>query len=318
MPIPVILDCDTGSDDAVAIMCAALHPELQLLGVTTVWGNHDVEYTTDNTLRALDVAGRDDVPVLRGLNAPFRPRTSPLPSGRDGLPSSVALPTTSRRAHPTPAVEWLVETLRAATDLVTLVPTGPLTNVAAAFAAHPRITESVEQVIALAGTHAQTGVLPLVERNVWCDPEAAAYVVGLGLRRLTLIGMDATFSAPLDTADVQLLRKIGAPGATAAADLLEERIAWYARDESMAAIGAAPLHDPLAVAAVVLPDVVDTVPAGVEVDLGSGTYGRTVYDFETDRPTVSVAMAADRQRFRSWLVAALSARPRRVGPRVAR
>ncbi len=92
MAIPVILDCDTGTDDAVAIMLAALHPDLDLLGVTTVWGNHDVRHTTDNTLRVLDHVGRGDVPVHAGANAPFRPRISPLPSGRPELPPVLDLP----------------------------------------------------------------------------------------------------------------------------------------------------------------------------------------------------------------------------------
>ena len=114
MAIPVILDCDTGTDDAVVIMLAALHPDLDLLGVTTVWGNHDVRHTTDNTLRVLDHVGRGDVPVHVGANAPFRPRLSPLPSGRPELAPVLDLPATGRVAGASPAVDWLVETIRAA------------------------------------------------------------------------------------------------------------------------------------------------------------------------------------------------------------
>src|SRR6185436_4674225 len=106
MAIPVILDCDTGTDDAVAIMLAALHPGLDLLGVTTVWGNHDVRHTTDNTLRVLDHVGRGNVPVHAGANAPFRPRISPLPSGRPDLASVLDLPAPRSVAADSDAVEW--------------------------------------------------------------------------------------------------------------------------------------------------------------------------------------------------------------------
>ncbi|THI93740.1 nucleoside hydrolase, partial [Nocardioides sp.] len=125
--LPVILDCDTGTDDAVAVMLAALHPDLDLLGVTTVWGNHDVAHTTDNTLRVLDLLGRGAVGVHAGRNAPIRPRIEPLPSGRADLHPVLDLPEPESVASGD-AVEWLVETLRAATQPVALVPTGPLTN----------------------------------------------------------------------------------------------------------------------------------------------------------------------------------------------
>ncbi|MET0525985.1 MAG: nucleoside hydrolase, partial [Nocardioides sp.] len=205
MTTPVILDCDTGTDDAVAIMAAALHPDLTLLGVTTVWGNHDVRHTTDNTLRVLDHVGRGDVPVHAGRNQPFRPRESPLPSGRDDLPSTLDLPAPVSAAGSSDAVAWLVDALRGAPEPVTLVPTGPLTNIAAAVAAAPDIVAAVRRVVALAGTHLQPGVRPLVERNVWCDPEAAAYDAAAGFDDLTFVGMDATFAAALDAADADRL-----------------------------------------------------------------------------------------------------------------
>jgi inosine-uridine nucleoside N-ribohydrolase len=306
MPIQVILDCDTGTDDAVAIMVAALHPGLDLLGVTTVWGNHDVRHTTDNTLRVLDHIGCGDVPVHAGRNAPFRPRVPPLPSGRDDLPSTLDLPAPVSEVRSTDAVAWLVETLRHSSEPVILVPTGPLTNIAAAVEAAPDIVAKVGRVVALAGTHRQPGVRPLVERNVWCDPEAAAYVVGAGFRDLTFVGMDATFAAPLDAGDAGLLADLGTPPAAAAARFLTERIEWYARDEAMAALGAAPLHDPLAVAHVVDPGIVPTTPATCRIELTPGEeYGRTAYDLDPARPDLTVGLSADHDAFLRFLTVAL-------------
>jgi inosine-uridine nucleoside N-ribohydrolase len=306
MPLPVILDCDTGTDDAVAIMVAALHPELDLLGVTTVWGNHDVRHTTDNSLRVLDHIGRGDVPVHAGRNVPFRPRHTPLPSGRDDLPSTLDLPAAVTAARSAEAVGWLVETLRRAKEPVTLVPTGPLTNIAAAVEAAPDIVDAVAGVVALAGTHREPGVGPLVERNVWCDPEAAAYVVGAGFADLTFMGMDATFSAPLDKGAAERLRGLGTTAGRAAGRFLEQRIEWYSRDPAMARLGSAPLHDPLAVAHVLEAGIVDTQSARCRVDLTPGEeYGRTVYDLEAEPADLAVGMSADPWAFLLLLADAL-------------
>jgi inosine-uridine nucleoside N-ribohydrolase len=312
---PVVLDCDTGTDDAVAILLAALHPELDLLGVTTVWGNHDVRHTTDNTLRVLDLVGRGDVGVHPGRNAPVRPRIEPLPSGRADLPPTLDLPAPSSSAG-SDAVEWLVETLRAAAEPVAVVATGPLTNIAAALAADRRVAGAVGRLVVLGGSHRQAGVTPYAERNVWCDPEAAVDVLAAPVRDVLLVTMDATFSAPLTAADVARLRSLGTPAAATAADLLDTRIAWYRRDPAMAALGAAPLHDPLAVAALVDPGLLTTLRAQVRVERADpATYGATRFAAEVDdaRGRVSVAIRADRARYADLLCATLGSRATRPG-----
>ncbi|NYI46837.1 inosine-uridine nucleoside N-ribohydrolase [Nocardioides aromaticivorans] len=297
--LPVVLDCDTGSDDAVAILLAALHPGLDLLGVTTVWGNHDVRHTTDNTLRVLDLVGRGAVGVHPGRNEPVRPRIEDLPSGRSDLPSSLDLPAPVSAAGGE-AVEWLVTTLRGAADPVALVATGPLTNVAAALAADRSITGAIGRLVVLGGTHRQPGVTPYADRNVWCDPEAAADVLAAPFRDVLMVTMDATFSAPLTGADAGRLRSVGTPAARAAADLVETRIDWYRRDRAMAALPAAPLHDPLAVAALVAPEILTTVRASVEVErTDPERYGATRFSAEPDerRGRLSVAVRADHDRY---------------------
>jgi len=309
---PLILDCDTGTDDAVAIMAAALHPDLDLLGVTTVWGNHDVAHTTDNSLRVLELVGRADVGVHPGRNGPVRPRLEELPSGRADLPPTLALPAPST-APGTAAVEWLVETLRSTTTPVALVPTGPLTNVAAAVAADRRIVEAVGSLVVLGGAHRERGVTPYAERNVWCDPEAAADVLRAGFRDILLVTMDATFSAPLTAADVARLRAVGGTAAATAADFVEARIEWYRRDPAMAAVGAAPLHDPLAVCCLLDPGVVAVREASVTVErVDPTTYGATRFSFAGERSAgtpVRVALRADHDRFLGLLCAALSGGP---------
>lgn len=311
MSVPVILDCDTGTDDAVAIMVAALHPDLELLGVTTVWGNHDVRHTTDNSLRVLDLVGRGDVAVHPGRNGPVRPRLEELPSGRADLPATLPVPAPVATVGG-PAVEWLVETLRGATTPVAVVPTGPLTNLAAAVAADPGIVEAVGSLVVLGGTHRERGVTPYAERNVWCDPEAAHDVLTAGFRDVLLVTMDATFSAPLTASDTARLRAVGTLAA-AAADFVDDRIDWYRRDPAMAALGAAPLHDPLAVGCLLDPGLVAVRDASVTVErTDPATYGATRFSFTGDEPggtPVRVALGADHDRFVDLLCAALGSGP---------
>src|SRR5918992_1275653 len=183
-------------------MLAALHPDLDLLGVTTVWGNHEVRHTTDNTLRVLDHLGFTEVPVHAGLAGPYAARPVPLPSGRDDLRPVLDLPAPTRPAGPGPAVDWLVETLRAATEPVALVATGPFSNLAEIVAADPAAMEVVDPLVLLGGSHARPGVTRWAERNVWCDPAAAAAVLAAPARRIVMVGMDATFAVPLTSADV--------------------------------------------------------------------------------------------------------------------
>ncbi len=315
MSVPVVLDCDTGTDDAVAIMVAALHPDLELLGVTTVWGNHDVRHTTDNSLRVLDLVGRGGVGgvgVHPGRNGPVRPRLEELPSGRADLPETLPVPAPTTLARG-PAVEWLVETLRGATQPVTVVPTGPLTNLAAAVAADPGIVGAVGSLVVLGGSHREPGVTPYAERNVWCDPEAAHDVLTAGFRDILLVTMDATFSAPLTAADTARLRAVGTVAASTAADLVDARIDWYGRDRAMSALGAAPLHDPLAVACLLDPDVVDVRDARVTVErTDPTTYGATRFAFagnDAAGTPVRVALRADHGRFLDLLGEALGAGP---------
>lgn len=301
----VVLDCDTGTDDAVAIMLAALHPSLELLGVCTVWGNHDVATTTDNTLRVLDHISRSDVPVIRGrddLRGADEVRAAKSPA--DALP----LPAPARAETSADHVGRLVETLRSVPRSVALVATGPLSNLAFALSVEPSLVDHITELVVMGGSHlvqAPHGA----ETNMRNDPLAARSVLNAGLARLVMIPLDATYEAALTAGDCDALDALGTPAATVAATFVRQRIEHYSTVPAMAAAGAAPVHDALTVAYVIDPSVVTLRPAHVTVEVSDVRRGRTHMDFAPrDRePNAMVAVGADRRRFVDLLHEAFAA-----------
>ena len=172
MRTPVILDCDPGHDDAIALLLLLASPEVDLLGVTTTYGNQTLDKTTANALRVLELAGRSDVPVAAGADRPLTRELAVAAhvhgdSGLDGpvLPAAAGSPVAEA------AVAFIAERVRTAAGPVTLIPTGPLTNVARYLAAHGG--EGIDRVVAMGGSIAEGNITPAAEFNVWCDPEAA-------------------------------------------------------------------------------------------------------------------------------------------------
>ena len=164
---------------------------------------------------------------------------------------------------------------------------------------------AVERLIVLGGTHRRAGVTPYAERNVWCDPEAVAEVLAAGFQRLLLVGMDATFAVPFDADDAAALAGRGTPAGIAAGRFVSERIAMYRSDATMAALAAAPLHDPLAVASLLDPEVVSTVRARCVVETTDPlTYGATRFALDAEDATLEVALGADHARYLSLLLEA--------------
>jgi inosine-uridine nucleoside N-ribohydrolase len=273
--VPVLIDCDPGHDDAMALLLALASPELELLGVTTVHGNTSLANATANALRVLELAGRADVPVAAGADRPLVRAAAFAAdvhgeSGLDGsqLPEPTAAPVA---AH---AVDFLAERLLAAPAPVTLIPTGPLTNVALLLARWPEAAARIERVVLMGGAIGEGNVTPAAEFNVWVDPEAAARVFASGLD-VTMIGLDVTQRALLTPAHAEALRAAGAVGAVVA-----DLHAFYARFHA-AAYGwdGAPVHDALAVAHVIRGDLVRTERRNVEIDCASELCrGRTVVD----------------------------------------
>ena len=182
MPTPIILDCDPGHDDAIALLLALGSPELELLGVTTTYGNQTLEKTTANALRVLELAGRGDVPVASGASAPLERElvVAAHVHGESGL-DGPTLPPPSRGPVSDDAVEWMAGAVADAAGLVTLVPTGPLTNVARYLERHG--TDGIERIVLMGGAIAEGNMTPAAEFNIWADPEAAQAVFDATARR---------------------------------------------------------------------------------------------------------------------------------------
>jgi inosine-uridine nucleoside N-ribohydrolase len=314
----VILDVDTGTDDAIALMMAGLAPDLNLLGCTTVWGNHAVEQCTNNTLAVLDLIGRADVPVHQGLGKPFAPipfRFEPHVDSERGLVHPTVFPVerSTRRAGSGTAVEWLLETLHLVTEPVTLVAVAPLTNIAAVVTVDPSIVEAVSEIVIMGGGHALGNVTPAAEANIWHDPVAADVVLQAGFERLVLVPLDATHRANISSRQSQALRDLGTPAGRAAAVLIDQRIHGYTRTQPLEIPDVAPIHDALCVAYLLDPAVVDVQPLHVAVETtGARSFGQTVMDSARrgrQAPNAHVALDADGELFTKLLHRTLACPP---------
>jgi inosine-uridine nucleoside N-ribohydrolase len=306
----VILDVDTGTDDAIAIMMAALSPDIRLLACTTVWGNRPVANTTDNTLRVLDHIGRPDIPVYRGLDKPFGPIAVPQPatddhSGGKMHPEHLDLPATALVAQPTPAVEWLVSTLRERDEPVTLVAVGPLTNIAAAVTLDPELVEKVDELVIMGGAHAFGNATPSAEANIWHDPISADVVLRAGFRRVVLVPLDATHEALVTDAQAAELDALATPAARATAVCIRQRIIAHDESQPQKIAHSAPIHDAVCIAYLIDPAVIAPTYFHVGIETtGVRTYGRTVIDIRSrgyEEPNAYVTLTADRALFFSIL-----------------
>jgi purine nucleosidase len=270
-PRKVLLDCDPGIDDAFAIAFGCGHPGLELCGVTTVAGNVSLDRTTRNALAVLEFLGHGEVPVAAGSPAPL---LRPFEDARDvhgesGL-GGARLPGPRARPVDTHAVDFLIEQVAAAPGELTLVATGPLTNVALAVRRYPPLVTQVADFVIMGGSAGRGNVTPAAEFNIWCDPEAAAIVFGAGWR-VTMTGLDVTHHA-VATAEIEdRMRGLG----TLADALLLPGLSSY---RGIAA--GKPVHDVCALALIAEPGLFGCAPARVEVETqGRWTAGMTVTDF---------------------------------------
>jgi len=271
----IILDCDPGHDDAIALMLALASPEVELLGVTTVAGNQTLEKTTANAIRVLDRLGRGDVSVAAGAARPLvrERRVGADVHGDSGL-DGPDLPPPSREPAPEHAIDWIAKTLAARSQPVTLVPTGPLTNVALFLARYPELERKLEAIVLMGGAIAEGNVTPAAEFNIWADPEAASRVFDSGTP-VTMVGLDVTHRALMTQAHADRLAGSGTAG-TLVADLY----AFYSQfHKRRYAWDGAPVHDAVALAHVIDPTLLDVRRCGVKVDTGPEiSRGRTYVD----------------------------------------
>ena len=302
----MILDVDPGHDDAVALMLACGHPDLDLLAVTTVAGNVPIEKTTRNALRVLALVGRHDVPVGVGASGPLkRPlHTAEDIHGESGLDGPEELPDADFGPDERGAVELISETLRASREPVTLVPVGPLTNIALLLREHPDLKDRIARVSLMGGSIGLGNTTPAAEFNIYVDPEAASEVFESGLP-ITMSGLDVTHLADVGPEERKLLRATGRVGGVVAG-FLDYFAANY---ENTFGFDDPPLHDPVAVAAVLEPGLLKTRPMRVDVECGSElTRGETVCDFHGvtgKRPNADVGVELDREAFFGLLYEAL-------------
>jgi inosine-uridine nucleoside N-ribohydrolase len=298
--IPIILDCDPGHDDAIALLLALASPELHLLGVTTIYGNQTLEKTTANAIRVLELVGRSDVPVAAGADRPLARElhVAAHVHGESGL-DGPTLPPPRAAPRAEGAVEAIADAARRVDGALTLVATGPLTNLAR-YLDEPG-DAGIARIVVMGGSIGEGNMTPAAEFNVWADPEAAQRVFSSGLD-VTMIGLDVTHQAILGPAVSERLRAAGRVGAFVAE--LNDFFSRYHKETY--GWDGAPIHDAVAVAHVIRPGLVETKLCNVEVELESELCrGRTVVDLwqRTDRPrNVHVGVDLDTDAFFELLV----------------
>lgn len=309
MRIPLLIDCDPGHDDAIAILVAIASPEVDVLGITTVGGNSGLENTTRNALTVLEVAGRTDIPVAPGCDHPLvRPlRIADHVHGKSGMDGPVLDPPTIEpiALH---AVDFIAQTVAACPDPVTITPVGPLTNIALLLRRHPQVIDNIARVVLMGGSIGLGNVTPAAEFNIWADPEAAAVVFDSPLD-VTMVGLDVTHQARLGRSHGDRLRPTGRTGAFVA-DLLEFFVQFHQR---VYGLDSSPIHDAVAISEVIWPGLVETVSCHVAVETGSElTRGRTVVDrwsVTGNTPNAQVGIGVDSEAFASRLVERISSLP---------
>ncbi len=281
----IIIDTDPGQDDAVAILLALASPELDVLGITAVAGNVPLPLTTKNALIVCELAGREDVKVFAGCDAPLsRPLvTAEHVHGKTGL-DGPQLPTPKMALQEAHAVDFIIETLRAEpSGTVTLCPLGPLTNIATAFQRAPDIVERVQEIVLMGGAYFQVGnITPTAEFNIYVDPEAADIVFKSGVP-IVVMPLDVTHKALTTRPRVEAFRAMG----TEPGRMVAEWTDFFERfDKEKYGSEGAPLHDPCVIAYLLKPDLFQGREVNVMVETGSElTMGMTVADWwrVTDR-----------------------------------
>ncbi|MEA5051618.1 MAG: nucleoside hydrolase [Oscillospiraceae bacterium] len=308
----IILDVDTGSDDAVAIMSAILSKDIQLEAVCSVAGNKDIDKTTENTLRVVQLMGAD-VPVYRGCREPLVkflcPDRLPAREGKGPLvvdgkvvqmhADYLDIPKARRKEEAISAPEFYVQYLRRAKEPVTIVAVGPLTNVAAALLLDGTIVDKIEEIVIMGGGYNITNVTPTAEFNIWYDPEAAQRVIHCGAK-VTLVPLDATHAACITRDDCRRFRALGTVPGDFAAALCEQRILVHNNAQPLAVPDAAAVHDALCIAYLIDPAVLKDVRR-VHCDVGFRDFceGQTILDmrYYTEPVNCSFAFGGDRFRF---------------------
>ena len=312
MPRKVILDVDTGSDDAVAILTAALHPEIDLVAVCTVNGNQPLKNTTENTCRVLDLVN-SKVPVYAGCDRPLVKDLCPYRMQFENRATAIDenghefyihqalfdLPESNRKVEPMHASNFYVDYLMKSEEKVTIVAVGPLTNLAVAIMLEPKILDKIEEFVIMGGGDNEANASIISEFNIMTDPEAAQRVFQSGVK-ITLMPLDVTHNAMVTLDDANRFEAIGTPAAKFAASMCKTRIIVHTQCQPLELPDSCALHDPLCVAYLIDPTVITEMKyCHVEISLSGLTDGATIVDhrYFQDNRNCYYCYKADRHKF---------------------
>lgn len=275
--IPVIIDCDPGHDDAMAILWALAYPEIQIKGVTTVAGNQTLDKVTNNAIKVLTKARRMDIPVARGASRPLIRNLTvggEVVHGESGLEGPV-LPECGFEPSELNAVELMIKIIEESKEKITLIPIGPLTNIASLFILRPDLKEKIERISLMGGGAYMGNWTPAAEYNIWADPEAAKIVFNSGLP-IIMAGLDVTHKAYITREENENLRAQGNEISIFAAELIDYFSKYHYEVEGFPGCT---MHDPTAIAALIYPEIFKSITCNVDVETqGELTVGMTVVD----------------------------------------
>jgi len=306
-PIPILIDCDPGQDDAVMLMLAMVSPELEILGITAVGGNVKLAHTEANARRICELMGRTDIPVHAGCDQPLvRPLvTAAHVHGETGL-HGLDLPAPRMRLGAQHGVDFIIDTLRKRDDIV-LCPVGPLTNIAMALIKAPDIASRIRRIVLMGGAVAGGNVTSVAEYNIYADPEAADVVFRCGTP-LTMIGLDCTHRALIGPAEISALKAAGSTAARATVAMFDFPARW--RPELYGGRIGFPVHDACVVGFLLAPELFGGRDCHVAIETASPlTLGQTVVDWHARHggaANAQVIRDVEAQRFLAQLVSRLS------------
>jgi len=303
MPQKVVMDVDTGSDDAVALLMAGHHPDVELVAALPVHGNAALSLTLENTLKVLSAGKLDHIPVYAGASSPL---IGPMLAGEGDQVVRMPFPESNIKQEDKHAVNFLIDYYMDGSGNDTVyMPIGPLTNLALALRIEPKIAAHIPRIVTMGGAYQEGNTTPSAEFNILADPEAAHIVYSAGIP-ITMIGLEVTDKAIITNADIEPVRHIGTPWADAAAEIIQIIV-----DIHMKRYGkpGGIVYDACTVAALIDPDVVDLQPMHIDIELdGKYTRGRTVADTRgrKDMPVnVDVGINIDTEKYLQILYASL-------------
>ncbi|WP_435234398.1 pyrimidine-specific ribonucleoside hydrolase RihA [Psychromonas sp. PT13] len=308
MKRPVILDCDPGHDDAISLILALSSSELDVLAVTTSAGNQTPDKTLNNALKVLTLLNRYDIPVAGGALKPLARELIIADNvhGETGL-DGPKLPEPAFAPVEQTAITLMAEKVRQSKSPVTLVPTGPLTNIALFIATYPELLSNIDSIVLMGGAAGVGNWTPAAEFNIFVDPEAADMVFKSGIP-IVMCGLDVTHQAQIMDEDIERIRAINNPIAKCVAELLDFFMIYH-RDPKWGFTGA-PLHDPCTIAWLLNPELFTFVDCWVGVETkGQHTQGMTVvdrYQLTENRHNAKVLINIDRPGFVDFIVTRLS------------